>query len=275
MSNTPPDNFLTAAAYQQLSVVPPQASILYGPEEAQFIDLYFPAGSGLHPVIVLLHGGCWRLEYGAKPLGVLCQALVEQGWAVCNVDYRRAGNGGDWPNTFQDVSAAVDLLPQLAADYPLDLGQVITMGHSAGGLLALWLAARSNLPENSELYRVNPQPVQAVIALAGIANLHHGVAQEMCLDGLAVVMGGLPADVPERYQQGSPHELLPLGIPHYHIVGDSDPKILANTQTFISAAQQAGDQPGLFIAPQCGHFEVVIPQTPAWTIICDLLQKLR
>ncbi len=267
--------FLTVDDYQQLPPATPDATFAYGTAPEQFIDLYLPTGGNQYPVIVLLHGGCWRLPYDAKPLGGLCKALVDEGWAVCNVEYRRAGNGGNWPNTFTDVAQAIDLLPQITDHYPLDLSHVITMGHSAGGTLALWLAARPRLQQASILYSANPQPVHAVIALAGIASLAQAARDGMCEDGLKVVMDGLPDSVPDHYRQVDPLTLLPIGMPHFHIVGDSDRDILANTQAFINAAQQAGDDTELFIAPQSAHFDVIIPNKPAWPLICDLLNRLK
>ncbi len=63
-----------------------------------------------------------------------------RGWAVWNIEYRRIGDGGGWPETFADVAAAIDHLDGL---HPaLDLDRVELLGHSAGGHLALWAAGR-------------------------------------------------------------------------------------------------------------------------------------
>src|SRR5215470_13314808 len=130
----------------------PQADhrIAYGPNEFQFGELRLPKGEGRSPVAIVIHGGCWMSEYGLSYMGHLSAALTEAGVATWSVEYRRIGNkGGGWPGTFEDVSRAADHLRTLAKTYPLDLSRVIATGHSAGGHLALWLAARKLLPKDS------------------------------------------------------------------------------------------------------------------------------
>ncbi len=123
----------------------------YGTDEFQFGDLRLPKGAGPHPVAIVIHGGCWMSEYGLSYMGHLSAALTEAGVATWCVEYRRVGNqGGGWPGTFEDVARAADHLRKIAKTYPLDLNQVIAVGHSAGGHLALWLAARKLLPKDSK-----------------------------------------------------------------------------------------------------------------------------
>ena len=74
------------------------------------------------------------------PLGI---DLALRGFAAWNIEYRRVGQpGGGWPGMFEDVSAAID---HLADVEQVDASRVATCGHSAGGHLALWLAARHSL----------------------------------------------------------------------------------------------------------------------------------
>jgi len=135
---------ITPEEYADLPAVAPDATFAYGEDTNQFVDLYLPQGARLHPVVVLVHGGCWREEYSAKPLGGICRALAACGFAVWNVEYRRNGNGGGYPQTLLDVAQAADLLRTVVAEHSLDLSRVVTMGHSAGGQLALWLAKASS-----------------------------------------------------------------------------------------------------------------------------------
>lgn len=258
---------ISTEAYTELPSVAPDATFSYGADENQYVDLYLPAGEGLHPVVVLVHGGCWRALYGAKPLGGICRALNAAGIAVWNVDYRRNGNGGGYPQTLLDVAQAADLLEQVASEYNLDTNRVITMGHSAGGQLALWLAGRARLDPASRVYRPNPLPVKGAVCLAGIIDLVSAVSQGLCKDDLPLIMGGLPADVPDHYRDASPMAMLPLGVRQIHVVGDADTGILANVEPYVAAAESAGDAVRLTIVPEAGHFELVVTGTPAWETV--------
>src|SRR4029434_10633001 len=101
-------------------------------------------------------------------MGHLSAALTEAGVATWSVEYRRVGNqGGGWPGTFEDVAVDTEHLREIAKTYPLDLNQVIAVGHSAGGHLALWLAARKLLPKDSPAYSHDPLPLRGRVSLAG------------------------------------------------------------------------------------------------------------
>src|SRR5579872_5792979 len=134
----------TSRAYVLETAAPrADARLRYGPDPLHFGDLRLPGGTGPHPVVVMVHGGFWRARFNLEYAGHLCAALAALGIATWNVEYRRLGDtGGGWPGTLLDVAAAADHLRTLAAPYHLDLSRVVAMGHSAGGHLALWLAAR-------------------------------------------------------------------------------------------------------------------------------------
>ena len=157
---------ISAEEYVTSAVQAADHRITYGDDPSQFGDLFLPQGDGPHPVLFLLHGGCWRAPYGLEPVGQMARTLADAGLAVWSLEYRRLGNGGGWPHTFLDVAHGADLLRELATTYPLDLTQVVVAGHSAGGHLALWSAARPQLPADSPIYTPDPLPFQAVVALA-------------------------------------------------------------------------------------------------------------
>src|SRR5687767_6948605 len=149
----------------------PTLELSYGPMQAQRIDLFVPDGEGPFPVAILIHGGCWRDLPGAgrEQLRHLGAELAGLGIAVWSVGYRRADeNGGGYPGTFQDVGSAIDWLWSEADRYHLDLSRTVVVGHSAGGHLALWAAARDHLAARSPLHTPRPFLPGAVITLAGI-----------------------------------------------------------------------------------------------------------
>jgi acetyl esterase/lipase len=248
---------------------PADTRVYYGANEFQFGELRLPKGAGPHPVAIVIHGGCWMSQYGLSYMGHLSAALVEAGVATWSVEYRRIGNqGGGWPGTFDDVSRAADHLRMLAKTYPLDLNRVIATGHSAGGHLALWLATRKKLPQDSPVYSSDPLPLRGVVSLAGITDLRRtGTA---CDANVAQLMGGSAKDKAADYNQASPIELLPLGIPYAIVQGDSDTIIpLAMANDYADAAKKKGDDAKLIVIEKAGHFEVVDPKSFAWAAVKD------
>jgi acetyl esterase/lipase len=265
----------TTADYLALPVVPADRRVAYGLHADQFADLYLPAGDGPHPALVLLHGGCWRAEYGLSPLGRLCDALRGMGIAVWNMEYRRLGGGGGWPTTFADVAAGADALAGVAAEHAIDLGRVLVAGHSAGGHLALWLAARRRLPAGSPLFRPEPLALAGVVGIAGLADLAAGVARGLCGGACAEIVGGLPRERPERYAQGSPAALLPLGVPQRHIVGADDAIVPPDyLRDYVERAVAAGDDATLQVIAGAGHFEPADPSSAAWPLLSRTIAEL-
>lgn len=242
--------------------------IAYGSDPLQFGELRLPHDSGMkkpYPVAIIFHGGCWLAEYGLGYMGHLSADLAAAGVATWNVEYRRVGDpGGAWPGTFEDAGRAVDYVRTLAKSYPLDLKRVITVGHSAGGHLALWVAARHRLPKNNPLYRKDALPLLGVVALAGITDLRRtGTA---CDVEVGKLMRGSADSEPAIYDLASPLSLLPLGVRQTIVQGDSDriiPPVMATA--YVDAARQKGDPARLAIIEKAGHFELVDPKSPAWT----------
>jgi acetyl esterase/lipase len=264
---------LSTDDYMALPAAPPDARLPYGPGADQFGELYLPAAPGPHPVLLLLHGGCWRAQYGLAPLGGLCAAMRAEGVAVWSLEYRRLGGGGGWPATLLDVAAGADALR--AIDAPIDLGRALAAGHSAGGHLALWLAARPRLPHGSELWSANPLPIRGVLGLAALADLPAAAARGLCGTAVAELLGGAPEAAPERYEQASPAALLPLGAPQRHVVGAADPIVPPDyLEAYVAAARAAGDDASLTVLPGAGHFEPVAPGSGAWPAVRAALHEL-
>jgi len=263
---------LTPEDYTNFPEVPPDATYTYGDDPNQFGELYLPQASATpQPVIVLVHGGCYREQYNLKPLGMIAQTLTSEGFAVWNIEYRRTGNDGDYPNMFLDVAQATDKLKSFSSQHNLDLDNVITVGHSAGGHIALWLAGRHKISQTSDLYIPNPLPIMGIVVLAGMVDATHAIENGICEGGLSVMMGGDPDTVPANYQVADPYALLPLGIPQTHIIGEHDTEMMENAKQYIQDATSKGDTVELLIPSDAGHFEIVDVSSKAWQTVRDAI----
>lgn len=184
---------LTFEDITKLTAPPADHRIAYGNDPSQFGDLRLPQGKGPYPVVVVIHGGCWYSEYDLRHVASFSAALTRLGLVTWSLEYRRIGNArGGWPGTFEDVALGTYYLRLLARTYPLDLKRVIVVGHSAGGELALWLAARGHLPKDSPLYIRDPLPLKGVVSLAGITDLRK--YRPNCGDGVRKLLGGSPEE---------------------------------------------------------------------------------
>ena len=254
----------------------PDARIPYGESPLEFGYLRLPAGTGPYPVVVFIHGGCWLSAFDIRHAGQAEQALADAGYAVWSLEYRRIGDsGGGWPGTFLDVAAGVDHLSELARQYPLDLDRVIASGHSAGGYLALWAAARPGIPTSSQLYTVGPLPIHGVLALAPAPNLEALHSAGVCGDVVDRLMGGSPDAHPERYDVGSPMRLMPVDVPQRLIVGGRDRAWGPSGRAYFELARTAGGSSvTLREAPESGHFELIVPSTSSWPVVLQELESL-
>lgn len=269
---------LTTAQAMALPSAEADHRLYWGLEPIQFGDLRLPDGPGPHPVVILIHGGCWLSAYGMQYMGAMAEALKAEGIATWNIEYRRVGDGGGgWPGTLVDVGRAVDDLRFLATKFPLDLDRVVLSGHSAGGQLALWAATRGRLPSGDPLRGEDPLPVRGVVALAPVADLAASVSEAtpICGRSAAQLLGGTPAEVPARYAQASPAELLPLGLPYALVAGVEDALVpAAHVAAFAERARAAGDEVRLELVPESGHFEVVAPGTVAFAVVVGFLKAM-
>jgi acetyl esterase/lipase len=266
---------LTVDDYRRLPLVPASRRFFYGAHPSQFGNLFLPETPGPHPVLALIHGGCWQAEYGLEALGQLAQAIAVYNIVVWNIEYRRLGDGGGWPTTFLDVGAALDFLCPLAEAFNLDLRRVVSAGHSAGGHLALWLAARAKLADHSPIFAPNLLRVVGVVSIAGIPDLVAAARQRVCDDAIVALMQGAPDVAADRYQDASPAALIPLGVPHLHVHGRRDAIVPADlVEAYVEAAIRAGDRASMLLLEDAGHFELVDARTDAGRQVIDSVVKL-
>ncbi len=246
------------------------ATLSYGADPYQRVDLWRPAGKGPFPVVLMVHGGCWTTSVADRTLmDWIADDLRRSGIAVWNIDYRGVDRpGGGYPGTFADVGAAADLLGAKAGQYALDLTRVVAVGHSAGGHLALWLAGRGRLPVASPLHVARPLRIEHVVSLGGLPDLEATAAAKDNGCGTAVVgqlVGKPMPSHPDVYADTSVPRLLPLGVTQDLVNGEDDAIIPMRLGTgYVAKAQAAGDRVILHRVPSTGHVELIAPETAAW-----------
>ena len=239
-----------------LSKAPPPADarIAYGSDPLQFGNLYLPKRSGTFPILLFIHGGFWRARYDLVHAGHLCAALAKSGIAVWNLEYRRVGNpGGGWPGSLQDIEAARRFLPEVAKKHPFDLKRLAVAGHSAGGHLALTLAARRN-------------HLRGVVALAPVSDLRRAYDLHLSHDAVVEFLDGTPAEVPEHYAEASPVELS-IRAPQVIVHGSHDDTVpIEMSRSYVAIKQKRGEKMRL-LELDCGHFELIDPSSAAWSTV--------
>jgi acetyl esterase/lipase len=239
-----------------LTLAPPPADarLSYGNDSNQFADLRLPKTKGPFPVAMNIHGGFWRAKYDLVHAGHLCAALTVKGLATWNIEYRRVGNqGGGWPGTFEDIRSAYRYLPQIAKRYDLDVSKVAVMGHSAGGQLALCLAAHESSLKN-------------VISLAGVLDLQQAWEQHLSNNAVVEFLGGKPNEVPEHYHEADPVQ---LAVDHstvqWLIHGAGDDVVPANfSRTCAEQKKKLGEDVHYTEISTAGHFDLIDPHSNAW-----------
>ena len=250
----------------------------YGADPLQFGELWLPSGARAPvPVVVLVHGGCWRADLpGLELMDAMAEALRRDGVAVWNLEYRRIGGpGGGYPGTFKDVSAGVDHLRRIAPTYGLDLSRVVLAGHSAGGHLALWAAARGRLPAGSPLRAADPLPVAGAVTLAGINDLAAYRADGPAACGGPATIDSLTGSAGrggDPYADTSPAALPRIEVRQAVLSGELDPIVPPRFgQGYARAAVARGDRVQELTLAGAGHFELIDPSSAAWPAVRAVL----
>lgn len=251
--------------------VVPSATHSYGPTADQVADLRIPAGPGPHPVVALLHGGFWRDHWTRDVMDGLAVDLTGRGWATWNLEYRRVGTGGGWPETVDDVAAGIDALADLAEPFALDPTRIVAVGHSAGGQLALWAAYRPNLARATP-GRAPRISLAAAVALAPVSDLAAAHTARLGRGAVEEFLGRAPEANPDLVAAASPQHLLPLGTPLVVVHGARDEDVpVAMSRSFVGSAADAGDSVVYHELEEADHFELIDPTTRAWdTVVGEL-----
>jgi acetyl esterase/lipase len=223
--------------------------VSYGPDANQFIEIRLPPKSDKkHPALLNIHGGFWRAKYSLEHAGHLCEALRPAGFATFNIEYRRVGNpGGGWPGTFDDIRTAYRFALQSAERFSLDPKRVAVMGHSAGGQLALCLAAHE-------------VSLRHAISLAGALDLKKCFDLHLSHDAVAEFLGGTPGQVPDHYREADPAELRITHAKQWILHGETDDTVpVSISRDYTALKKKNGESVELLDIPGCGHFELIDP----------------
>ena len=252
--------------------------IPYGAGEQEFGELWLPEGDGPFPVVAMIHGGCWLSQIPGTILqDYLAADLRDRGVAVWNIEYARIGHDtGGWPGTFEDIASGIDHLRLIAPAHDLNLDDLVFTGHSAGGHLALWAAGRGSLTEASPVYTADPLLPRRVVTLAGINDLadYRENGPGRCGEPATVddLIGPLDTQTPDLLAQLSPGDMTAIPVEQILVSGALDPIVPPSLGAhYLDRARARGETVGHIILPGAGHFELIDPAAPAWTVIRESL----
>lgn len=254
-----------------LKTPPPPADkrVAYGSDSNQFVDLRSPSHKSQPdsplPLLMNIHGGFWRAKYDLAHAGHLCAAITAKGFVSANVEYRRVGDqGGGWPGSFADIRTAYQFLIQNASKYSIDPKRVVVMGHSAGGQLALCLAAHES-------------SISKVVSLAGVVDLQR--AYELHLSNNAVVefLHGTPSEVPDHYREADPMRLSIPQATQWLLHGGADDTVPpAFSRDYVASKQRKPRKEDVHLTEINGadHYDLINPQSKAWAQVEEVVLKL-
>lgn len=247
---------------------PVDLTVKYGPDPNQFIDLRFPRDlKSPHPLVINIHGGFWRSKYGLEHAGHLCAALTAQGFVTANLEYRRVGNtGGAWPGTFEDIRSAYKFLIQNSQKHNFNIDKVLITGHSAGGQLALCLAAH-------EL------SVTRVLSLAGVVDLEEAYRLHLSNDAVESFLRGTPEQVPDHYREADPMQLSSPQAHQWLVHGSADDTVPTQFSRNYVAEKKGRtgkhkEDASLVEISGADHYDLIDPLSRAWQQVQKTVQAL-
>ena len=177
----------------------------------------------------MVHGGFWAAEWDRAHAAPQSDGLAEAGYVVATVEYRRVGAGGGWPGTFDDVALLTDTVPGLvreAVGDRVDVDRTVLVGHSAGGHLAAWAAARHRLPAESPWHRPTAaRDRRASCRWPASWTWSSPSGSASAATRPRGCSAAAPASSPERYAAASPAALLPTGVRTVLVHGDRDDEV--------------------------------------------------
>ncbi|MCC7268067.1 MAG: alpha/beta hydrolase [Caulobacteraceae bacterium] len=280
MSTSPAAEPLGVDAFLAQPQPAPDAVIPYGPAPVQAVDLYLPEGAGPHPTVILIHGGCWSSDIpGREHVRAVAGDLRRRGLAVWSIGYRRVEEpGGGYPGTFQDAGAAIDLLRAEGPKRGLRTDGLVAVGHSAGGHLAQWAAARAQLPAWSPLKTAAPLPIAAVVSVGGLGDLKQfpEAIEARCGAGVVGKLTAAPsAERPDVYVETSPAQMTPGPAAEVLVFGELDTlSTPAINHALVQSRAAQGREVKAVEARGAGHFDLMAPGRAGWEAVAREVLRL-
>ena len=253
-----------------------ELTVEYGTHPQQTADVFFPPTNGQPaPLVLLFHGGFWREKWDGVHLRGPAAVLAAQGYVVANIEYRRVGDGGTggWPNTLIDAASATDSLPALIESLrpgSVKADCVVTVGHSAGGHLAVWTVLRAQIPEGSPGWVASPPALAGAISLAGAVDLTEAHRLGEGAGAVQEFLFGTPGEVPDRYSAADPSLIGAAPVPVVLIHGEKDDVL--HIEMSRDYASRFGAT--LIELPGGGHMDVIDPEGVAWQHLLEALRGL-
>lgn len=226
---------------------PPDQTIAFGDEPDQCADIWIGTSGAERPLLLLVHGGFWRPQYGRDQLAPMAAALAEAGWTVATIGYRR--NPGEPDVSIGDVCLAVQTLGQRTSTHN---DKLVVVGHSAGGHLALL----AGLSETCA--------ISGVVALAPVADLR--LAEQMDLGNGAVrdFLGGDASSRPDMDPVRRPQVTTPIHL----LQGEADQFVPVE---IAASFKNSHPETHLTLLPDVGHFALIDPLSKAWSDVKECL----
>jgi arylformamidase len=141
-------------------------TVAYGDGPDETLDLYFPADqtSRARPIHMFVHGGYWR-AFSKNEYAFVADAVNALGAIAAIVDYSLMPKAR-MAELVRQTRRAAHWLAANAPSFGGDARRLSASGHSAGGHLASYLAARGPHEPEAELPRV-----RAVALISGLYDL--------------------------------------------------------------------------------------------------------
>ncbi|QQN73207.1 S9 family peptidase [Croceicoccus sp. YJ47] len=259
----------------------PDGRIAYGRDGLQHVDVWLPRARARnaagHPVVVMVHGGCWQTDVArAGIMNYIADDLRRRGIAVWNLEYRGVDRpGGGYPGTFRDVGRGSDMLRERGAALGIDTAARLVFGHSAGGHLALWLAARHVIAPRSPLFHPDPLRFGSAICAGGLPDLRAARVAPGNTCGTEAVDALLGADVRDAadlFADCSPADMMPFAT-HQTLINTGEDHIAPPSfaAAYAAKADAADAEVTCVTVPDEGHVELIAPGTAAWAAACGAI----
>ncbi len=227
----------------------PDRTFRYDDRDDAVVDVHRPPEEA-RGLLFLIHGGFWKQEWDRTHLHPMARALADEGWLVALPEYRRVRGGGGWPVTGDDVRRAFEALPAITGELGVETPRTVVSGHSAGGHLALWLAATG-------------VPMDRAVALAPVCDLREAIRLGLGGHATEALLGDVDPS------EADPMTLLDVrpeaSVAIVHGLEDTNVPV-ALSRGFA----QRHPWVDLHEVP-CAHFEVIEPGSVAWPTVTAAL----